>query len=92
MIKKIFKYTGRIVWGMFTALFGLATYFELTPVGDGPCEAGQKGPDPLSAFVCALVSLLLFCFVWYSTNGNWDEEWVREPSLDPGEREIVINA
>ena len=67
MNKKNIKYTGRIVWGVLTAIFGLATYFELTPVGDGPCEAGQKGPDPLSAFICALVSLLLFCFVWYKT-------------------------
>lgn len=67
MSKKIIKYTGRIVWGILTVLFGFATYFELTSVGDGPCEAGQKGPDPLSAFICALVSLLLFFFVWYKT-------------------------
>lgn len=66
-MKKIGKYAGRIVWGVLTGLFGLVTYFEMTPVGDGPCEAGQKGPDPLFAFILAIVSLLIFCFVWYKT-------------------------
>jgi hypothetical protein len=67
MMKKIIKYVGRIVWGVLTGLFGLATYFEMTPVGDGPSEAGQKGSDPLFAFILAMSSLLIFCFVWYNT-------------------------
>lgn len=66
-MKKIIKYTGRTVWGVLTGLFGLATYFEMTPVGDGPCEAGQKGPDPQLAFFFTMISLLIFCFVWYKT-------------------------
>lgn len=67
MMKKIAKYSGRIVWGVLTGLFGLAIYFEMTPVGDGPCEVGQTGPYPLFAFILAMVSLLIFCFVWYNT-------------------------
>lgn len=69
-MKKLIKYGSRVVLGLITAFFGLATYFELTPVGDGPCEAGQKWPDPLSAFLYTLVSLLLFSIVWYKTK-DW---------------------
>jgi hypothetical protein len=67
MMNKIVKYAGRIVWGVLTVLFGFVTYFEMTPVGDGPCEAGQEGSDPLLAFFLAMASLLIFCFVWYNT-------------------------
>ena len=69
-MKKLIKYGSRVVLGLITAFLGLGTYCELTPVGDGPCEAGQKGPDPLSAFLYTLVSLLLFSIVWYKTK-DW---------------------
>lgn len=64
MSKKIIKYTGRIVWGILTVLFGIATYFELTPVGDGPCEAGQKGPYPIRLYLCiGVTTIILLCVV-----------------------------
>lgn len=66
-MKKCIKYICRIILGIITVFLGFATYFEMAPVGDGPCEAGQKGPDPLSAAIYTLASLLLFCFVWYKT-------------------------
>ena len=68
MKKKLFKYTIRIVSGLFTLLWGLVAWAALYPDEDyHHCESGQ---DEMSATTCVIIacaSLLMFCLVWYAT-------------------------
>jgi hypothetical protein len=68
MKKKLFKYTIRIVSGLFTLLWGLVPWAALYPDEDyHHCESGQ---DEMSATTCVIIacaSLLMFCLVWYAT-------------------------
>lgn len=68
MRKKVFKYTIRIVLGLFTLFWGLATWAALYPDENyHHCESGQ---EELSAATCALItisSLVVFCITWCKT-------------------------
>ena len=48
MSRKIFKYTIRIILGLLTLFWGLATWAALTPMEEYPCEGEQEsmGADP----------------------------------------------
>lgn len=70
-MKRIIKYTCRIVLGLFTIIWGLATYFAYTPDESyHHCEAGQNDGNPIYVVLMAVVSLIVFCFVWHKT-----KEW-----------------
>ena len=63
-MKKLIKYGSRVVLGLITAFFGLATNFELTPVGDGPCEAGQGTGSIIRISLCTgIITVILYCLV-----------------------------
>lgn len=67
-MKKIIKYTSRIVLGLFTIFWGLAIYFVYNPDESyHHCEAGQNDGDPIYMVLMAVASLILFCIVWYKT-------------------------
>ena len=68
MKKKLFKYTIRIVLGLFTLLWGLVAWAALYPDEDyHHCESGQEEMSPLTCALIAVASLIAFCFVWYRT-------------------------
>lgn len=68
MSKKIIKYTGRIVLGLLTLFWGLATWCAFTPMeGYHHCEAGQEEMSPMCCVLITIVSLIAFWFVWYKT-------------------------
>ena len=67
-MNKFVKYTSRIILGLFTIFWGLATYYAYTPDESyHHCEAGQNDGNPICVALIALASLLVFCFVWYIT-------------------------
>ena len=67
-MNKFIKYTSRIVLGLFTMFWGLATYYAYTPDESyHHCEAGQNDGNPIYVALIAVASLLVFCFVWYKT-------------------------
>ena len=67
-MKKFIKYASRIVLGLFTIFWGLATYVAYTPDESyHHCEAGQNDGDPIYVALIAIASLLIFCYVWYKT-------------------------
>ena len=62
------KYTSRIVLGLFTIFWGLATYYAYTPDESyHHCEAGQYDGNPIYVALIAVASLLVFSFVCYNT-------------------------
>ena len=77
-MKRFIKYTSRIVLGLLTIFWGLATYLEYTPDESyHHCEAGQNDGNPVYVALIAVASFIVFCFVWYKT-----KEW---PSDKKGE-------
>ena len=71
MKKKIFKYTIRIVVGLFTLFWGLATWATLTPaMEEYPCEPMKVAFSATTYALIAAVSLITLCFVWYRTK-DW---------------------
>lgn len=78
MKKKLFKYTIRIVLGLFTLLWGLVAWAALYPDEDyHHCEAGQKDADPIYALLLAVVSLILFIWAWHKTK-DWPSDKERK--------------
>ena len=79
MKKKLFKYTIRIVSGLFTLLWGLGTWAALYPDESyHHCESGQ---EEMSATTCVILmggALVVFCIVWYVTK---EKRSVNEKSL-----------
>ena len=68
MSKKIFKYTGRVIWGLITLLCGLMTWCAFNPMeGYHHCEAGQEELSSWYSVLITIASLIAFCFVWYKT-------------------------
>lgn len=68
MKKKLFKYTIRIVLGLFTLLWGLGAWAALYPDEDyHHCESGQDEMSATTCVITACASLLMFCLVWYAT-------------------------
>ena len=70
MSKKIFKYTIRIILGLLTLFWGLATWAVLTPMAEYPCEGEQNAMSIIGYALIAVASLIAFCFVWHRTN-DW---------------------
>ena len=70
MIKKIFKYTIRIVLGLLTLVWGFATWAVLTPMEECPCEGEQDAMYAIIYALIATISLITFVFAWYRTR-NW---------------------
>ena len=69
MSKNIIKYTGRIVWGLITVYLGLITIVTLFPDESyHHCEAGQEEMSPWWGVLITILSLVIFCYVWYKTN------------------------
>ena len=67
-MKKFIKHTSRIVLCLLTILWGLVTYYALTPDESyHHCEAGQNDGNPIYVALIAIASLLVFCLVWYKT-------------------------
>lgn len=67
-MNKFIKYTSRIVLGLFTIFWGLATYYAYTPDESyHHCEVGQNDGNPIYVALIAVASLLVFSFVWYKT-------------------------
>lgn len=70
-MNKFIKYTSRIVLGLFTIFWGLATYYAYTPDESyHHCEAGQYDGNPIYVALIAAAALLVFSFVWYKTRKN----------------------
>jgi hypothetical protein len=70
-MKKFIKYASRIVLGLFTIFWGLATYIAYTQDESyHHCEAGQNDGNPISVALIAVTSLIVFLFVLYKT-----KEW-----------------
>ena len=68
MKKKLFKYTIRIVLGLFTLLWGLVAWAALYPDESyHHCESGQEEMSATTCVIIACASLLMFCLVWYAT-------------------------
>lgn len=68
IIKKIIKYTSRIVLGFLTLLWGLMTWCALTPMeGYHHCEAGQEEMSVQTCVIVTVAHFILFCVVWYLT-------------------------
>lgn len=68
-MKKVIKYSSRIVMGLFTIFWGLAAYIAFTPDESyNHCEAGQNEVNPIYVALIAVASLIVFCIVWYKTN------------------------
>ena len=67
-MKKLVKYGSRVILGLFTLFWGLATYYVYTPDESyHHCEAGQNDGNPFYVALIAVASLIIFCFVWYKT-------------------------
>lgn len=71
MSKKVIKYTGRIVWGLITLFWVYITLMVLFPDESyHHCEAGQDDMSPMTCAIIAVVSLIVFCYVWYKTKNE----------------------
>ena len=68
MKKKLFKYTIRIVLGLFTLLWGLVAWAALYPDESyHHCESEQEEMSATTCVIIVCASLLMFCLVWYAT-------------------------
>lgn len=68
LMKKVVKYTGRMVWGLITLFCALMTWCSFYPIeGYHHCEAGQDEMSPMWGVLFTIASLITFCFVWYKT-------------------------
>ena len=62
------KYTSRIILGLLTVFWGLATWCALTPMeGYHHCESGQEELSPIYGVLFTIVSFVLLHIVWYYT-------------------------
>ena len=71
-MKKVIKYTGRIVWGLITVLLVLITIVTLFPDESyHHCEAGQEELSPIWGELITIASFIAFSFVWYKTRNSY---------------------
>ena len=74
-MKKLVKYTSRIVLGLMTVFWGFATYGAFFPDESyHHCESGQKDMSPMSCLLLTILFLVLFCFVWYKTRDKQEKD------------------
>lgn len=67
-MNKFIKYTSRIVLGLFTLFWGIATLVAFFPDESyHHCEAGQEEWSTWQCVLVFIVSIILFFFVWYKT-------------------------
>lgn len=70
MSRKIFKYAIRIILGLLTLFWALATWAVLTPMEECPCEGEQDAMYAIIYALIAIASLIAFCFTWYKSK-DW---------------------
>ena len=67
-MKKVIKYTSRVILGLFTIFWGLITLVALFPNESyHHCEARQEEWNTLQCAVMFVASIIVFFCVWYKT-------------------------
>lgn len=68
-MKKMIKYGSRFILALFTIFWGLITLAALFPDESyHHCEAGQEELSTLQCVMAFVISLIVFCVVWYKTS------------------------
>lgn len=78
MIRKIFKYTIRTVFGFFAFFWVIATWAALCPDESyHHCESGEEEMSNTTCILFAVGSIIAFCIVWYFTRDKRTEKAVK---------------